>query len=332
MVYEWLQNIEFKYIWVLPALGMLPVIAFLRSRMSGSLKSAFTVTSADAFSVRTGRTAWVQFPFWLQLLAIACLIVALARPQIRDVRSRKTGEGIDIVLCMDVSGSMLSQDFHPNRLSVAKDMAIEFIKNRPIDQIGLVIFAGESFTQYPITTDHDGLVTQILGLRSGMLEDGTLIGEGLATSVQRLSTSKSKSKVIILLTDGKEEAPETRLIDPYTALEIAKAKRVRVYSIGMAGDQAVIVREGGVVTRTEPVLDEALLKRIAVQTGGRYFRAKNKEGLQTVYEQIDRLEKSKIDVTSRTRFQEQFPYFILAALVLLALSLLLKYTILRTFP
>ena len=244
----------------------------------------------------------------------------------------KTGEGIDIVLCMDVSGSMLSQDFSPNRLSVAKDMAIEFVRNRPIDQIGLVIFSGESFTQYPITTDHEGLITQILSLRSGMLEDGTLIGEGLATSVQRLAASKSKSKVVILLTDGKEEAPETRLIDPNTALEIAKAKRVRVYSIGMAGMDRVLVQEGGVVTRSEPLLDEALLKRIATQTGGQYFRARNKEGLQTVYEQIDRLERSKVEVTSRTRYQEQFPYFILAALFLLMLSLLLKYTILRTFP
>jgi Ca-activated chloride channel homolog len=332
MLYEWAQNIEFKYVWVLPALGMLPVLAWLRFRMARSLKSAFPVTTTQAFQVRGGKSAWVQFPFWLQLLAIGCLIVALARPQIRDVRSRKTGEGIDIVLCMDVSGSMLSQDFSPNRLSVAKDMAIEFVRNRPIDQIGLVIFSGESFTQYPITTDHEGLVTQILSLRSGMLEDGTLIGEGLATSVQRLATSKSKSKVIILLTDGKEEAPETRLIDPYTALEIAKAKGVRVYSIGMAGMDRVLVQEGGVVTRSEPLLDEALLKRIATQTGGQYFRARNKEGLQLVYTQIDRLEKSKVEVTSRTRYQEQFPYFILVALILLALSLLLKYTILRTFP
>ena len=332
MLYEWYQHIEFKNTWVLPFLLMLPVFAWLRFKIGRALQSGFTVTTSKAFRVRTGKNAWLHFPFWLQLLAVGCILLAIARPQIKDVQSRKTGEGIDIILCMDVSGSMLSQDFQPNRLSVAKDMAIEFVKARPIDQIGLVIFSGESFTQYPVSGDHEGLLLQILSLRSGMLQDGTLIGEGLATSVQRLSTSKAKSKVVVLLTDGKEEAPETRLVDPYTALNIAKSKRVKVYVIGMAGTDAVMVREGGKITRSIPLLDEPLLQKIANETGGKYFRARNKAGLQEIYEQIDRMEKSNIEITTKTRYDDQFPYLVLAALVLLTLSLLLRYTLLRTFP
>jgi Ca-activated chloride channel family protein len=171
-----------------------------------------------------------------------------------------------------------------------------------------------------------------MSLRSGMLEDGTLIGEGLATSVQRLSTSKAKSKVVILLTDGKEEAPETRLIDPYTALNIAKSKGVKVYVIGMAGSDAVMVREGGRVTRSIPLLDEPLLQRIATETRGKYFRARNTGALRDIYEQIDRLEKSNIEVTTKTRYDDQFHYLLLAALFLLAVSLVLRYSLLRTFP
>ncbi|MDQ3682537.1 MAG: VWA domain-containing protein [Bacteroidota bacterium] len=168
----------------------------------------------------------MHLPFWLQLLSIGFIILALARPQVKNVQSQTKGEGIGIILCLDVSGSMLSQDFYPNRLEVAKELAANFVKARPVDQIGLVIFSGEAFTQFPISTDHENLLQQIAAIKSGMLEDGTLIGEGLATSVQRLNGSKSKSKVIVLLTDGREEAPDTRIIDPYTALEIAKAKGI----------------------------------------------------------------------------------------------------------
>lgn len=333
MLYDWFQNIEFKHVWVLPALLMLPVLAWLRFRMRSSLKSSFTVSTTKAFTVKTAKNFWLNFPFLLQLLALAALIIALARPRLQDVQSKTKGEGIDIILCMDVSGSMLSNDFQPTRLGVAKDMAAEFVKARPVDRIGLVIFSGESFTQYPLSTDHEGLLMQIIGLRSGLLEDGTLIGEGLALAVQRLEASKSKSKVIILLTDGKEEAPDTRIIDPYTALEIAKAKGVKVYTIGMGSEGARSVSEvGGQVNRNTPFIDEALLQRIAIQTGGQYFRAKNKEGLQQVYEQIDRLEKSKIDVEKKTRYDEQFHWFLIAALLFLVLSVILRYTLLRTFP
>jgi Ca-activated chloride channel homolog len=333
MLYDWFEQIEFAYPWVLPFLLMVPVIGWLRYKLRRSLNASLPVTTTSAFTVRTARNFLLGTSFWLRLLALGCIILALARPQIKDVQSRKKGEGIDIILCMDVSGSMLSQDFYPTRLAVAKEIAAEFVKARSVDQIGLVIFSGESFTQFPLSTDHESLLLQILGLRSGLLEDGTLIGEGLATSVQRLSSSKSPSRVVILLTDGKEEAPDTRLIDPYRALEIAKAKGVKVYTIGMGGEGAVGRSErSGVVDRTTPFIDEALLKRIAVQTGGEYFRATNKQALQEVYEQIDRLEKSDVQVVQKTRYQEQFIWFVGAALALLLLEIILRYTLLRTFP
>lgn len=332
MIYDWLQHIEFANVWVLPFLGMLPVFIFLYYRSMSARKSTIRVSTAHAFKVKTFKNAFVHLPFWLRLLVLGCLILALARPQVRDVRNRTKGEGIDMVLCIDVSGSMRSRDFYPDRLEVAKEMAADFVKQRPVDQIGLVIFSGEPFTQFPLSTDHASLVQQIQSLRSGILEDGTVIGEGLATSVARLTNSKSKSKVIVLLTDGKEEPPETRLIDPYTALEIAKTEGVKVYTIGMMAQASATIAEGGGGGGANAFVDETLLKRIAGQTGGEYFRAADKESLQQIYAKIDRLEKTEMDIVSRTRFDEKFIPFIMVALLLLAIELLLRYTFLRTFP
>ncbi len=330
MLYEWFEFIDFKNNWVLPFLFMLPVLGFIFFRSSNYLKSSFKVTTAEAFTVHTSRNYFIHIIILLRLFAIGSLILALARPQKSNQQIEKKGEGIDIVLCIDVSGSMLSSDFYPNRLHVAKEMASEFVKLRPVDQIGLVIFSGESYTQYPLSTDHQNLQEQIKALKSGMLEDGTLIGEGLATSVARLAQSKSKSKIIILLTDGKEEPPDTRLIDPQTALQIARAKQVKVYTIGMSAENAVTVREKG--SKNNVSVDEGLLRRIALQTGGQYFRARDKESLQLIYQQIDRLEKSKFDVITKTKYEELFIYFIIAALIFITLELVLKYTLLRTFP
>jgi Ca-activated chloride channel family protein len=333
MLYDWFQHIEFANFWVLPFLLMLPVLAWLHFRTLPTSKSSFIVSSAHAFKIRTARNWTVHLPFWFRLLAIGCVVVALARPQIRNVQSRTKGEGIDIVLCMDVSGSMLSKDFLPNRLAVSRQMAAEFVKGRPVDQIGLVIFAGESFTQFPLSTDHASLLQQIQGITSGMLEDGTVIGEGLAKSVERLSSSKNRSKVIILLTDGNEQPPETRIIDPITALEIAKAKGVKVYTIGMGALGGAAVEEKGVrKSEGSAFLDENLLRRIATQTGGLYFRATDEESLQGIYRQIDKMEKSYVEVITKERFEEEFIYFVLAALFFLALEIILKYSLLRTFP
>lgn len=332
MIYDWLQKIEFANSWVLPALLALPVIAWLRHRMRRGLQAAVPVSAKSFFTIRGSRAGMVGLPFWLKLAALGFVIVAIARPQIKNVSSRARGQGIDIVLSMDVSGSMLSKDFYPNRLEVAKEMAIEFVQSRPVDRIGLVIFSGESFTLYPLASDHASLIEQIRGLRSGMLEDGTLIGEGLATAVDRLIQSKARSKVVVLLTDGKEQPPENRLIDPATALNIAKAAGVKVYTIGMSALNAATVVERGVASKGGAAgIDEALLRTIAAQTGGEYFRAIDKESLQEVYRRIDKLEKSEVEVVTRTRYEEQYRWPLGAALVLLFLALLLRYTYLRTF-
>lgn len=332
MIYEWLQHIEFKYVWVLPFLGMLPVLAWLHFRTDRSRNATIAVSTTQTVTVRTAKNTLRHLPLWLRLLAMGCIILALARPQVRNVQNRTRGEGIDIVLCLDVSGSMLSRDFYPDRLTVAKEVAAEFVRARPVDQIGLVIFSGESFSQFPVSTDHESLLQQIANLRSGMLESGTVIGEGLATSVDRLQQSKAKSRVVVLLTDGKEEPPETRLIDPYSALEIAKAKGVRVYTIGMLAEASATVAESGKRGLEKAYVDEDLLSRIAAQTGGRYFRAADKESLQKIYEQIDKLEKSNIEIVSRERIEEKFAPFIITALFLLAIEALLRYTLFRTFP
>ncbi len=276
-------------------------------------------------------------PFIFRLLALSCLIIALARPQKRNDEQRTEGEGIDIVLCMDVSGSMGSKDILPSRMEVAKEVAEEFVRSRPVDRIGLVIFSGESFTQCPVTTDRNTLITQIQSLESRKyLVDGTVIGEGLSTAVDRLTKSQSKSKVIILLTDGKEDPPETRLIDPLTALEIAKSKQVKVYTIGMsAAPVAAIEITDPLKRKKNPMADlpdEELLQKIANETGGKYFRARDKNGLKNIYNQIDQLEKSKVEIISFRRYEERFLPFILAALAFLFMEIILRFTLFRKFP
>jgi len=331
MLYDWLQNIEFRNDWALPFLLSLPVLAWYYFRTSRWRKSTFTVSTSKTFTIHTFKERLVHLPFWLRLLAIGCIILALAQPQVKDVQSRNRGKGIDIILCMDVSGSMLSADFNPNRLEVAKEMAEDFVRQRPIDQIGLVIFSGESFTQLPLSSNHNNLLEQIHGLRSGMLVDGTVIGEGLATAVERLSAGKSKTKIVILLTDGNEQPPETRVIDPLTGLEIARAKGIKVYTIGMGIIGGQSVKEKG-VPQGSSFLDENLLRKIASQTGGQYFRAVDKESLQEIYHQIDRLEKSDVQVVTKTRYEEEYIYFLIASLFFLTLEAILRTSILRTFP
>jgi Ca-activated chloride channel family protein len=328
MIYEWLQNIEFANRWMLPFLLLLLVIAVLHFRTR--LKSTMRVSTTRSFKIRTARNTFRNLPFWLRLLAIGCIILALARPQTRDQKNRTRGEGIAIILCMDVSGSMAMPDFQPTRLSAAKEVAINFVESRPVDEIGLVIFGEQSLTAFPLTTDHTSLTEQITNLRNGMLgEFGTVIGEGLATAVQRLIESKTKSKVVVLLTDGKEQPPPTRLIDPYSALGLAKSKGIKVYTIGMAADNTLVTENGRKVSTT---IDEGLLQRIAGETGGNYYRARNKDALQEIYQQIDRLEKTNVEVTQRTRFQEQYHLLVLAALTFLLLEIILRYIYLRTFP
>lgn len=264
---------------------------------------------------------------------MACLIIALARPQTELRQELAEGKGIDIILCIDVSGSMTAQDFTPNRLEAAKKVATDFVNRRLTDRIGVVIFSGESFTQCPLTTDHSVLVNAISNIRNGLLEDGTAIGSGLSTSVDRLRNGNSPSKVVLLLTDGENNGG---LIDPQTAKEIARTFSVRVYTIGVGSDgyapKPIQTPLGVVMEREKVSIDEKLLTEIATQTGGRYFRAKDNEGLAEIYSNIDLLEKTPVSLISSVRKQDKFFPFAAAALFFLFIEMLLRLTVFRKFP
>jgi Ca-activated chloride channel family protein len=267
----------------------------------------------------------------LRSLALIALIFALARPQSSLSWQNSTTEGIDIVIASDISGSMLAEDFKPNRLEAGKSIAIDFIKNRPDDRIGLVIFSGESFTQCPLTIDHDVLINLYNDIKNGMIEDGTAIGMGLATAVNRLRESTAKSKVIILLTDGVNNMGS---IPPATAAEIAKQFGIRVYTIGLGTNgyapYPFPMPGGGVQYQQIPVvLDEAMMTKIANSTGGKYFRATNNATLKNIYDRIDKLEKAKIDVTQYHKKTELFLPWAVFALVIVLLEFILKNTLLK---
>lgn len=329
---------DFAYPIAFGLFALLPLLIWWYVKKHNKQQATFTVSTTHAFTVSSWKNRFRHLPFILRLLALSCLIIALARPQKRNDEQRSEGEGIDIVICMDVSGSMGSRDVAPSRMEVAKEAAEEFVRSRPVDRMGLVVFSGASFTQCPVTSDRNTLISQIQALETNNFASvtGTVIGEGLATSVDRLTKSSSKSKVIILITDGKEDPPETRLIDPLTALDIAKSKQVKVYTIGIGAMPSTIQElPGKKPTNKNPnidFIDVALLQKIAAETGGQYFRARDKEALKETYKQIDQLEKSKIDITSFTRSEERFIPFLLAALAFLFLEALLKFTVFRKFP
>lgn len=269
--------------------------------------------------------------FALRAAAITILIIVLARPQKTDKFQNVTTEGIDIILALDISGSMLARDFKPDRLEASKNVATEFISGRPYDRIGLVVFSGESFTQCPLTTDHAVLINLMREVQSGMIEDGTAIGDGLATAVNRIKDSKAKSKVIILLTDGVNNRGE---IAPTTAADIARTFGIRVYTIGV-GTQGMapypVQTPYGVQYQDMPVeIDEAVLQDIASKTGGKYFRATDNAKLIQVYSEIDKMEKSKIDVRQFTRKEEKFLIPSLIALLLIVLEIISRLTIFKS--
>jgi Ca-activated chloride channel family protein len=273
--------------------------------------------------------------FAMKTIAIGLLIVVLARPQSKTSWKNITTEGIDIVLTMDISGSMLSKDFQPNRIEAAKRVALEFIDARQNDRIGLVVFSGESFTQCPLTTDH-AIIKNLMGdIKTGMIADGTAIGVGLATAVSRIKDSKAKSKVIILLTDGVNNMGA---VAPETAAEIAKAFGVRVYTIGVgtigkALAPVAMYPNGQYIYDYVPVdLDEKMLSNIAEITGGKYFRATGNDKLVAIYKEIDRMEKTIVEERKHTRRTEEFFPYALAAGILLLLDFTLNNTILRSLP
>lgn len=280
-----------------------------------------------------GRVWLRHILFALKVLSVVFLVTALARPQSSNSWQTYTSEGIDIMLALDISGSMLARDFSPDRLEAAKDVATKFILERPQDKIGLVVFAGESFTQCPLTTDQAVLVNLMRDVHSGMIEDGTAIGLGLANAVNRLKDSPGKSKVVILLTDGVNNRG---MIAPVTAAELAKTYGIRVYTIGVGtyGEAPYPVQTPfGIQLQNVTVeIDEAVLQQIAAITGGQYFRATDNDKLKQIYQEIDQLEKTKIEVKHFSKKQEQYFWFALIGMLLLVVEGVLRYTVLRKIP
>ena len=285
-------------------------------------------------TLKRGSRIWLRHVlFALRVLAIAILVFALARPQSNNSWQTYNSEGIDIMLALDISGSMLARDFDPDRLEAAKEVATKFILERPQDRIGLVVFAGESFTQSPLTTDKAVLVNLMKDLHSGMIEDGTAIGLGLANAVNRLKDSEAKSKVIILLTDGINNRGA---VAPMTAAELAKTFGIRVYTIGVGtlGEAPYPVQTPwGIQLQNMPVeIDEDILTQIANLTGGKYFRATDNEKLEQIYQEIDQLEKSKVEVKHFSKKDEHYFLFALVGALLLIAEALGRYTLLRKIP
>jgi len=282
---------------------------------------------------KTLRQYLLHLPFILKMIILALLIIAMARPQSTAKQQNVSVKGIDIVMALDVSGSMLAQDLKPDRLEASKKVASDFIKGRPNDRIGLVIFSGEAFTQCPLTTDHQVLTSLFTEVKSGMIEDGTAIGDGLATALARLKDSQAISKVIILLTDGVSNMGS---LDASSAAEIAKMYGIRVYTIGVGtigtAPYPVQTPFGIELRPMEVKIDEALLQQIATTTDGIYFRATSNKKLQEIYAQIDELEKSKIDVTIFSQKTEEFKPYALMAFFFFLLLMFTKYVYLKTIP
>ena len=273
----------------------------------------------------------MHFCFALQLAAIGAIIVALARPQTHDHFRTSRIEGTDIVLALDISGSMNARDFEPSRFIAAKDVATKFVNQRENDNMGLVVFAGESLSLMPLTNDRAALINAIKQIEMGDLNDGTAIGDGLVSAINRITSGKAKSKSIILLTDGTNNAGD---VPPSTAAQIAKQKGIKVYSIGVGTNGSMKITDpyGFSTTTIETKIDEQSLKEIANLTGGKYFRAKDEKMLRNVFNEIDALEKSVLDVDRYTFVDENFMPWIIVALCCLGAYLLLRYTVLRRIP
>ena len=324
---------EFSHIEFLWALAVIPLLVLWYVFKYWNRQAVVGYSTSQFFQGKTGWKSKIHHAlFALRVLAVSAIIVALARPQSSSSWQDIKTEGIDIVIAFDISSSMLARDFEPNRLEAAKEVAIEFIKNRPNDRIGLVVYSGESFTQCPLTTDHDKLINLFEQLENGMVTDGTAIGMGLANAVNRLKESTSKSKVVILLTDGESNMGS---IPPITAAEIATTFGVKVYTIGVGtkGQAPMPVSDmfGRIRYQNMDVnIDEETLTQIAELTNGQYFRATNNESLESIYAEIDKLEKTVIEETQYEKKYEEFFSLALIALGLLLAELILRRTIFKS--
>lgn len=316
---------------------LLPLIALYVYREVKGKRPAMTVSNASQWKSggKGGLMARIahHIPFVMRMIAIAAIIFCIARPRSSSELRKVNSEGIDIELAMDCSSSMLARDFKPDRIGAAKDIAIEFIASRPTDRIGIVVFAGESYTQCPLTTDRATLVNLMKDVQTGVIDDGTAIGNGLATAVSRLKESDAKSRVVILLTDGMNNAGE---IAPQMAAEIAKTYGIRVYTIGVGAmgtaPYPVQTPWGIQMQQMQVEIDEDLLNSIAETTGGKYFRATNNAKLSEIYGEINKMEKSRTTVDSFPVYSELFPKFALVALIAILLEVLFRFVIIKRLP
>lgn len=333
-------NFEFQTPWVLLLLLVLPFFIFREIKKSKQKKASLKISSLKPFgSAKSNLSRYKPLLFVMRMLAMALCIIALARPRIVDVTTQiKSDEGVDILVTVDTSLSMMAQDLKPDRLNALKEVAKEFANQRPTDRIGLVEYSGEALTRVPLTTDREMLVSEIDRLQSGILEDGTAIGVGLATAINHLKDSKAISKVIILITDGVESinpSADLMYVSPRQAAEIAASKGIKVYTIGIGTNgQAPFPTGydiyGGLIFEMRPVeIDELLLEEIADKTGGLYFRATSNETLKNIYSEIDRLEKSEINEIKFYNYTELFAKFLLPALILLLLEIVLRRTVFK---
>ena len=300
-------------------------------------ESSVQISSLDAFDkMPVSYTVYLRhFMFIVKLLAIGCLIIILCRPQTHDSWESSKTEGTDIIIAMDVSTSMLARDFNPDRFEAAKDVAAQFVSGRESDNIGIVIFAGESFTLVPMTTDQAVLINYIKEIKMGMLQDGTAIGDGLATSINRIRNGKAKSKSIILLTDGSNN---TGVVAPLTAADIAKQFGIKVYTIGV-GTMGTALYPVGInfygkveYQRLPVVIDETTLKAISERTGGKYFRATSETVLKDIFSEIDKLEKTELDVRKFNQTEDDYMVWALILLALVVIGITVRHTLLRNIP
>ncbi len=321
-----------EFFWLLILVPLL-VLWYLLNNKKINVPIKFSTIEGFRRTKPSLRVKFLHLPFGLRVFGIILIIIALARPQSSSSEKQIETEGIDIVIALDISGSMLAEDFKPNRLEAAKKITEKFIDERQNDRIGLVIFSAKSFTQCPITIDHTVLKNLLKQIKSGLIEDGTAIGMGLATAVDRLKDSKAKSRVIILLTDGINN---TGIISPLTASEMAKAFGIRVYTIGVGtlgkAPYPFQTPFGIQYMNVDVEIDEALLKDIAQSTGGKYFRATNNQALESIYNEIDQMEKTKIKQTVFTTFTEEFFPFLLIGTIAIFLELLLRTFVFKKLP
>ena len=331
------MNLEFLNPEYFILLGVIPIIILWNYLNRDKLNNSIKFSNSEAFKNSSNIYSILKVSLrYLRMISLALIITALARPQVIDTSTRvKTNSGVDIIMAIDVSASMLAKDLKPNRLDALKNVANEFIKNRVTDRIGLVEYAGESYTKTPLTTDKSITLRSLREIKyNNIIEGGTAIGMGLATSVNRIKDSKAKSKVIILLTDGVNNAG---FIDPITAAELAKEFQIKIYSIGL-GTNGLALSPVGIDARgkfnyanIQVEIDEKLLTQISEMTGGKYFRATDNERLKEIYSDIDKLEKTEIEEFKYYSVDEKFRYFLVPAILLIVFEIIMKLTILRSF-